>query len=83
MKTLQLRDVAVIRQQLSSGEAKAIRQRSRLSLSEIASAVGVTPTSVCRWENGECSPRIPEALKYKAIIDELQASTVEMAHVGG
>ncbi|MCC6765238.1 MAG: helix-turn-helix domain-containing protein [Deltaproteobacteria bacterium] len=42
---------------MTGGEVRAIRDRLRLSQSEFAALVGVTPNSVARWERGEMAVR--------------------------
>ena len=36
---------------------KKMRLKRRLSQEDIAKKMGVTPATVCRWENGEFLPR--------------------------
>lgn len=58
-----------------SGAARAIRQSAGLSLSEVAEAVGVQPTTIQRWEVGQRSPRGEAAIRYLEQLDIL-AGTV-------
>lgn len=61
----------------SSGEARQIRERARLSQADVARSVGADQSTVARWERGERAPRGAAALKYALLLDRLQ--TMEMA----
>lgn len=54
-----------------SGEARAIRERARLALSDIAQSIDADPSSVGRWERGERLPRGEVALKYARLLERL------------
>lgn len=58
-----------MRMAASSGEARAKRRELRLTLKEIAAAVGASTASVNRWERGEASPRGPHALRWAEALD--------------
>ena len=64
-----------VRAMAASGRAREIRVAARLNLSEVANAVGVTATSVYRWEKGQRTPTGEVALRYGALLDELTAAT--------
>ncbi|MDX3570800.1 helix-turn-helix transcriptional regulator [Streptomyces sp. ID05-47C] len=59
-----LRRISAMRMAASSGEAREKRRELRLTLKEIAAAVGASPASVNRWERGESSPRGTSALRW-------------------
>lgn len=48
----------------ATGEAKRIRQMARISLSEVAAAIGVDKKTVGNWENGTRTCTSPYALAY-------------------
>lgn len=77
MKTLDLTAVAAVRHLVLTGAAKAIRERARVSLGEIALVVGVTPQAVHRWESGKALPRPAQALKYKEVLDALEENMLD------
>ena len=54
-----------------SGEARTIREDARLALSDIAQSIGADPSSVGRWERGECLPRGEVALRYARLLEHL------------
>ena len=54
-----------------SGAAKAVRTANDLSLGEIAPEVGVSPSTIFRWENGERRPTGAAALRYGALLERL------------
>jgi DNA-binding transcriptional regulator YiaG len=65
-----------LRHLTASGEAAALRQRSRLSLPEVAADCGVTYWTIKRWESGERIPRGEAALRYADLLAALaQAET--------
>ena len=39
---------------------KELRKACHMSQGDVGKALGVTNTSVCNWERGVCTPRIPE-----------------------
>lgn len=59
-----LRRISAIRMAAASGEAREKRRELRLTLKEVATAVGASPASVNRWERGESSPRGASALRW-------------------
>jgi transcriptional regulator with XRE-family HTH domain len=64
-------DLSRVRQLTRSGAARSVRIAAKLSLSDIGDAVGVTPSTVFRWENGQRAPRGEAALRYVALLDRL------------
>lgn len=48
-----------------------IRAQAGLSLADIATPVGVSPTTILRWERGERSPHGEAALRYADLLDQL------------
>lgn len=58
-----LQRVSEVRRMLVSGQVREQRKRLHLSQREVASALGVAPGSVHRWEAGERLPRPELALK--------------------
>ena len=69
-----MRDVvrlAQVRAMLQSGKAKTIRETARLSLTEVADAVGVAVSTLWRWENNERLPKGEAAIRYFDVLDEL------------
>lgn len=63
--------LANVRRLIRSGAARAIRKANHLSLAEVARDVGVTPTTVWRWETGKQYPRGAQALRYGSVLEEL------------
>ena len=76
MDTEQLRELSQVRSLVSTGAARSIRLGAQLSLSEIATAVGVSVSTVCRWELGERVPRGAAALKYGDVLETLMGPKV-------
>lgn len=69
--------LAEARALVASGEARLIRQKARLSLTDVAGAIGADYSSVGRWERGERVPRGPVALKYAQLLTRLQSQQAE------
>lgn len=70
--TQTLQALARIRAMAESGEARARRERARLSLTEMANAIGAGVPTLARWELGDRRPRDVEiALRWLAVLDEL------------
>ncbi len=55
----------------ASGTARVLRQSAGLSLREMATPVGVSPTTVLRWEEGEARPTGRRALAYATMLERL------------
>ena len=51
---------------------RAIREAAGLSQADVASILGMTRESVCRWEAGARSPRGPLRIAYVHLLTELQ-----------
>lgn len=47
---------------------KKMRLKRRLSQEDIAKKMGVTPATVCRWENGEFLPRADKLIALAKIL---------------
>lgn len=65
--------VAKARHLLATGEAKQIRLSGHVEISAIARDLGVSQTTVWRWENGQRIPRGPVAVRYAQILERLRA----------
>jgi DNA-binding transcriptional regulator YiaG len=63
--------LAKVRRLAATGEARQIRQRAELSMSEIAAAVGVHEATVSQWERGKQRPRGEAALQYLAVLEAI------------
>jgi transcriptional regulator with XRE-family HTH domain len=66
--------LACVRDLVASGEARTRRVQAGLSLSDVARAVQVAPTTIWRWEGGRRSPRGQAALRYGHLLDSLIAT---------
>ena len=64
-----------VRRLASSGEARRLRETADLSLSEIASEVGVDTSTIHRWEKGIRRPNGDAAIKYLKVLDRLATLT--------
>lgn len=64
-------ELALVRDLAKSGRAREIRHAAHLSLSEVATAMEVSPSEVSRWERGLNSPRGELALRYGSLLGEL------------
>ena len=67
--------IAQVRADMASGRARIIRERARLSQSEMARAVGVHWTTVAHWESGRRVPRGPTAAQYAEMLRQLDKMT--------
>jgi DNA-binding transcriptional regulator YiaG len=64
--------VAWARRLARSGRGRAIREAATLSRSEFADELGVAASTVARWEGGTRTPRPEQALRYLALLEELE-----------
>jgi len=71
---MEKRSVAVSRVRLlaRTGEARRIRERSLLSVGEIAREIGVSASSLSRWETGTTTPRASVALRWAEVLEQLE-----------
>jgi transcriptional regulator with XRE-family HTH domain len=56
--------VSRVRHLFATGRARRMREKARLSIRELASAAGVSPSSLHRWETGQASPSPEGALAW-------------------
>jgi len=75
MKTVKdLKRLTRARSFAESGAARSIRIAADLSLREVASAAGVSVSTLWRWENQQRRPRGDAAIRYSQVLDELMES---------
>ena len=63
--------LARLRTLMSTGAAKSIRLAAGVSLPEVARDVGVSHSTIYRWENNLNVPKGDPALQYAEVLDEL------------
>ncbi len=63
--------LARLRRDVKLGRARAIRQTSGLSQSEVARTLGASRGAVSLWETGRRAPRGALALRYAALLESL------------
>ncbi|MBM7091030.1 helix-turn-helix transcriptional regulator [Streptomyces sp. S12] len=59
-----LRRISAVRALVATGKAREQRESRRLTLREIAQAIGSSPSTIYRWEQGTSQPRGPHALRW-------------------
>jgi DNA-binding transcriptional regulator YiaG len=57
MATASLLATAKVRRLAASGQARRIRERANVSLTQAAAEIRVAKSTLCRWELGERLPR--------------------------
>ncbi len=57
----------------SPARRRSIRMDAKASLRDVADELGVTPTTVMRWERGNAEPRRSRAVAYRDLLAALQA----------
>lgn len=70
-----LERLAEVRQLISSGEARRLREQAGMSLSETAMACGVDTSTVWLWETRRRRPRAAGALRYLEVLRRFEALT--------
>jgi DNA-binding transcriptional regulator YiaG len=63
--------LARVRAMAQSGRAREIRLAAKLSLYDVAGAIGSNASSVQRWESGARRPYGAPALRYGSLLDAL------------
>ncbi len=71
--------LAAVRELADTGRLREQRLRSRLSLAEVAEAVGATAAAVSRWERGLRRPRGEAAIRYLDLLEQLDQSEARNA----
>jgi DNA-binding transcriptional regulator YiaG len=71
VKVSELQELSRLRALLRSGAARSIRTAAGLSLGEVAEPLGVSKTSILRWERGQHAPRGDLALAYWQLLQSL------------
>lgn len=64
--------LARARRYAASGDARTIRTANDLSIAEMAEAIGVDESTVCRWELGMRRPGGDAAVQWVDLLDRLQ-----------
>lgn len=64
-----------VRNMCKSGQAREIREAADVSLAEVADVIGVSPTTVYRWETGKSLPRVEHAASYWTVLQDLRGAT--------
>jgi DNA-binding transcriptional regulator YiaG len=70
----ELVELARVRALCASGAARSIRVAARMSLGEVGRSLGVSPSTVLRWELGDRQPRGDAGVRYGALLDRLLQS---------
>lgn len=64
--------LAILRKMAADGTARRVRVASGLSGRELATSIGVAPSTLWRWEHGERLPRNGDAAeRYAHVLIEL------------
>ncbi len=56
---------------LIATDGRRLRERARLSITEVGGSLGVAPTIVAKWEADQIRPRRENALAYAQLLLEL------------
>lgn len=71
MNTEETIQLSKVRALTASGMARSIRISAKLSLPEVAEAVGVSAAAVYRWEKDERRPTGEAAIRYLVFLTKL------------
>jgi transcriptional regulator with XRE-family HTH domain len=64
--------LVLARQYCADGRAREIRQAARLSLADMARAVGCSLEALSRWERGERRPTRALAVRFGRVLIDLE-----------
>lgn len=67
-----LSELVNIRSDCQSGETRQRRRCAHLSQAELARALGVSPSTIARWEAGTRVPRADLALRYAKLLASIE-----------
>lgn len=76
MQPTELKRVSRVRALAADGEARTMREAAGVSLREFAVALKTSPSTLSRWETGECKPGATAALKWADALAELTGEQV-------
>jgi transcriptional regulator with XRE-family HTH domain len=71
METVELRLILEGRETARSGRGARLRRVAGITQAELGGALGVTSTTISRWERGERQPRGRHAVAYLRALREL------------
>lgn len=72
--------LVAMRRMVETGQARELRRRARLSLAEVAAAIGLTPGGLSRWENNLRRPGAgASARAYAKLLQQLNADDITSA----
>jgi DNA-binding transcriptional regulator YiaG len=71
MTNEQIQLIAATRRTALTGDARRIRKDANLRVSELASHLGVTETTLNRWETSERVPNARDTLRWGLVLLEL------------
>jgi transcriptional regulator with XRE-family HTH domain len=66
-----IEELAWLRALAANGGARTIREAARISASEVARELDVSPSAISRWERGLRSPRGDDARRYARLLRRL------------
>ncbi|MEU9264590.1 helix-turn-helix transcriptional regulator [Streptomyces sp. NPDC048251] len=79
MSPAELRRISLVRALVADGKARDQRKLRRLSLKEVADAIGTSRSTVHRWETGATVPSASNALQWADALGIEAAKTVDRA----
>ncbi len=65
-------DIARGRRLAASGDGRAVRLAAKITLTELAAQLGVSPSTLLHWERGDSAPRTDVATRYSELIERLR-----------
>ena len=68
MGPAELRRISLVRALVAEGKARDERKLRRLSLKEVADAIGTSRSTVHRWETGATAPSTANALQWADVL---------------
>ena len=71
---INLTAISVARRAARDGTGRRVRLAAGVSLTEMASEIGVAPQTLLRWELAQRSPRTRAAERYAAVLATLAAT---------
>lgn len=63
--------IAAARRHGTTGTGRVIREHARLTLREVADAIGIDQPMLSRWETGKRRPCGPAAMRWLELLEQL------------
>lgn len=69
--------LGVAARRAKDGSGRRIREQAEVAMKYVAQNIGVSEATICRWETGQRRPRGEPAVKWAALLEELERANAK------